>query len=323
MTPGELAEFLGSLPVRIDRATGTVGFVEVEPYEDARGRPSSSIELRGRGERGLGEGLCWTPADQQALVDAVVGRLDRRAGTVTELAGPLRGYARAAAEGALIDLALRQAGLTLAAITGTSVALVEFAVSFDACADPADRAERILARNPGARFKVDVSPSWLPGQAQRLHELDVVAVLDFKLQGDAEQATQLRSLFPEALFEDSPIDHGPTAVDGAVREAADVQRHPVGAVNIKAARMGGFLEALRGLEICRLQERRAYFGGQFEVGVARQQARQLAGLFTAVSPNDLAPIVSPEHAPRGPSPLMVRLDAPGFGSLPPNASADT
>ena len=59
------------------------------------------------------------------------------------------------------------------------------------------------------------------------------------------------------------------------------------AVNLKAPRMGGPLELLRGLDLA-VNARDNYFGGMFEVNVGRAQARQLAALFCGDAPNDLA-----------------------------------
>ena len=66
-------------------------------------------------------------------------------------------------------------------------------------------------------------------------------------------------------------------------------------MNLKAPRMGGPLEVLRGLE--RAREGIAYLGGMFEVGVGRVQARQL----------------EPAAQGRENSPVRVRLDRLGFG----------
>jgi hypothetical protein len=85
----------------------------------------------------------------------------------------------------------------------------------------------------------------------------------------------------------------------------------------------------------------AYLGGMFEVGVGRAQARQLAALYCADAPNDLALNVDPERgifgagvaaqssvtaqasvnkastktasSPMESPPVSIRLDLPGFG----------
>lgn len=94
------------------------------------------------------------------------------------------------------------------------------------------------------------------------------------------------------------------------------------AVNLKAPRMGGPLALLRGLERALAPSEHphdarvpAYFGGMFEVGVGRQQARQLAALYCDAAPNDLALNQTAEpSALRTSSPVVIRLDRPGFGA---------
>jgi hypothetical protein len=92
------------------------------------------------------------------------------------------------------------------------------------------------------------------------------------------------------------------------------------AVNLKAPRMGGPLELLRGLERALLGNEAArgargpvYFGGMFEVGVGRRQARQLAALYCSTAPNDLALNEAEGTAPRMSSRAVISLDRPGFG----------
>jgi hypothetical protein len=76
--------------------------------------------------------------------------------------------------------------------------------------------------------------------------------------------------------------------------------------------MGGFLAVLRALEAA--PPGRAYFGGMFEVGPGREQARQLAALFCPRAPNDLAPLEGGASSMVGASPSRLRLDRAGFGS---------
>ena len=83
-------------------------------------------------------------------------------------------------------------------------------------------------------------------------------------------------------------------------------------MNLKAPRMGGPLEVARGLERARGD---CVPRGMFEVGVGRVQARQLAALYCPTGPNDLAPNrAEPLTQGRENSPVLVRLDQPGFGN---------
>jgi hypothetical protein len=150
-------------------------------------------------------------------------------------------------------------------------------------------------------------------------------VLDFKSRGDIALAAALYGS-SAALLEDPPagFDVPPLALprisrDASVRDAQSVAALSARGewVNLKAPRMGGPLEVLRGLERA-LNARRsngqaqpmAYLGGMFEVGVGRIQARQLAALYCAFGPNDLA-LNGAE--PRANPPALIRLDLPGFG----------
>jgi hypothetical protein len=163
-------------------------------------------------------------------------------------------------------------------------------------------------------LKVDVHPEWDTAAASALAAQPGVVVLDFKGRGDARLAAMLSPLFPTTLFEDPPpgTTHSRRARDASLVDAAavDAALAQGDSVNLKAPRMGGPLEVLRALERARHAGPSpfAYLGGMFEVDVGRSQARQLAALFCAEGPNDLAPL----QAPR-PGRLSVRLDTPGFG----------
>ena len=107
---------------------------------------------------------------------------------------------------------------------------------------------------------------------------------------------------PDAWLEDPPAEavtldprggrRDRVALDGYVLAAVDLDdpEIPPAAVNVKAPRVGGWMEALRCLEECRRRGLHAYVGGMFEVGPGRLQARVLASLFTADAWNDVAPI---------------------------------
>ena len=58
-----------------------------------------------------------------------------------------------------------------------------------------------------------------------------------------------------------------------------------------------------------------YGGGQFELGVGRDQIQALASLLYPAGPNDVAPARLPRRRPRGVprSPLEPLEQAPGFG----------
>ena len=330
MTPsaGALAEALGALPVQVSGVEVRQTGVALDDYQGGP-RPSSVLRLVGGGHAGEGENVAFT-AEEHARFAAEAEAMLRRprgakSGRVDAMIAPaVRGYPRAALEAALIDLALRQAGTTLAVLTGVACASLRFVVSFAACADPAARATRLRAgdRGPGQELKIDVDPTWGRDVEVALASLAGIAILDFKGRGDAERAADLSTLFPGTIFEDPPVGtaHPRVARDGSLSDARAVAVALARgeAVNIKAPRMGGPLEALRALDLAARAAGTAYLGGMFEVGVGRRQARQLAALFCPAAPNDLAGLVedgAPSRASggAGPSPALIRLDTPGFG----------
>lgn len=344
-TPGALADFFAALPVRVSSVRVRQGAVSVADYPGGA-RPTSTVCLAGDGQEGFGENVAFTAEEHERFAAGAAGWLHGgegvRAGAVAALMRPaIPGYARAALEGALVDLALRQAGVSLADLTGGGAAReagapgrwarFRFVVSFAARADPAAQIRRLRAAGYTGAFKIDVDPSWDRPTCEDLATEPGVAILDFKGRGDAALARRLAALFPDALLEDPPP--GTTVAARIARDASLADAAAVAAawargesVNLKAPRMGGPLAVLRGLEHAGrtthislpadrasdglLTAPTAYLGGMFEVGVGRTQARQLAALFCADAPNDLAPVAG---SLADPSATLVRLDAPGFG----------
>ena len=60
-------------------------------------------------------------------------------------------------------------------------------------------------------------------------------------------------------------------------------------INLKPSRMGGLKSTLDGYDYCRENGIGAYGGGQWELGVGREQIQYLAALFHPDTPNDVAP----------------------------------
>jgi hypothetical protein len=231
-------------------------------------------------------------------------------------------------EAALIDLALRQAGLGLGALTGVAQTRLRFVVSFDGGGDPLGHIGRLRAAGwPGA-LKLDVDPGWSEPTRRALAAEAGLAILDFKGRGDGALVRDLSGRFPAAIFEDPPSTEGHPrcARDAPVVDvdaaAAALARGE--AINLKAPRMGGPLAALRALELARAaapapaDAPRAYWGGMFEIGAGRRQARALAALFCPDAPNDLAPhdLARPGAGAEHGETRRVRLDPIGFGTDP-------
>lgn len=301
---------LAGLPVEVERARVEVREVAVPGY--GAPRPTSVLSLYGRGCTGHGEHVGWTRGVHDAFAAWCVGRTWPL--TVGELAldtptEDLR-HRRAAVEGALLDLSLQQAGISL----GVAKMPLRYALSFEATRAPAARARAILSQTPGTRFKVDVHPGWAAAELDELAQLDCVDILDGKSRGARALWHRIRDRFPEAILEDAPVSlPGPHALDQALLVLDDVRcaLDDGALVNIKAPRMGSWLVALEALE---LAGTRAYVGGMFEVGPGREQARSIAALLCPDAPNDLAPLdVDPTRAAVTPTPLEIALDRVGFG----------
>jgi L-alanine-DL-glutamate epimerase-like enolase superfamily enzyme len=309
--PGELARQLGAWEVTVESARCRSGVVQVEDYPG--GRPASVVELGGEGEVGFGEMVAFTEEEHRGFTARLPGLLPRRRGSVAELvpaeAAP---YERAAIEGALIDLGLRQAGISLGQLWGAEESLLRWVVSFSAQADP-----RVAVATPagGPELKLDVHEAWTEEVVADLRDRQRVVILDFKGQGTLALAERLSAAFPEAIFEDPPAGCRQRSIarDRTLATVEDVAAAVARGewVNLKAPRMGGFLAVLRALAGAGA---RAYVGGMFEVGPGREQARQLAAMFCPEGPNDLAPFAGGRSSLQGPSPSSIRLGRPGFGS---------
>ena len=151
------------------------------PYSPEFVRVTTQIELHGGGEVGVGEDVTYDGLDHVAF-QAEGGSLPL-AGSYTlesffakldELdlwpSPPVREpsilYRRWAFESAALDLALRQAGRSLADVLGREARPVNFVVSMRLSApgqegpETAERLLSLLERYPGTRFKLDPTNSW-------------------------------------------------------------------------------------------------------------------------------------------------------------------
>jgi L-alanine-DL-glutamate epimerase-like enolase superfamily enzyme len=322
-----LSARLGALPVEVTGAVVEVSEVMLPCYEGAR--PSSVLRVHDRdGNSGEGEHVGWSATVHAAFreciarldwpVTATVAELAMRPELALGVAEEEARHRRAGLEAALIDLALRQARSSLAALVGApTVVAMRYTLSFAAMRAPAEYARAILAHNPSARFKVDVDPAWTSPEITALAALDRVDIIDGKGRGDGALWTTIRAAFPDVVLEDAPPGTpGPLALDQSLTSLAEVTRalESGAAVNVKAPRLGGVLVALRALELASAEARLAYLGGMFEVACGRRQARCLAALACAMAPNDLAPLaVDPSLACIEASPLSIVLANVGFG----------
>lgn len=315
-------------------------------------RESTVVRLRGGGEEGLGEDVCYQPEDQQRWQREGPGFELRGRMSLRELSQRLDGerlfseppqdakgplYRRWAIESAALDLALRQAGTSLASLLGRQRRPLRYVVSMGLGSPPSMKAlEALWARYPELGLKLDASLAWDEALIAELAASGKVACVDLKGQykgaftgtaPDGALYTRVAEGLPDAWLEDpgwtketkaALADHMPRVTyDAPICSLSDLlQILPAPrAVNIKPSRFGRVIELLRVYATCEARGITMYGGGQFEIGVGRGQIQHLASLFHPNTANDVAPagfndVELPDDLPS--SPLLPPEDAPGF-----------
>ena len=294
-------------------------------------RRTTVVHLHGGGEEGLGEDVSYEEDLQLAFTEDALPDLT---GTHTlesfsALAESQPGYRQWGLESAALDLALRQAGLSLAEALGREARPVRFVVSQSAVRE-------LLALYPRLRFKLDASDSWTDEVVAELAATGAVDVVDLKglYDGDWVDATPTAELygrvataFPDAWIEDARLTDETRPVlepharrltwDFPIHSAADVDAlpYPPACLNSKPSRFGSVERLLDFYDACEERGIAVYGGGQFELGPGRGQIQHLASLFHADAPNDVAPKEFNEGGPRPglpQSPLPAASPDPGF-----------
>jgi hypothetical protein len=213
-------------------------------------------------------------------------------------------YRRWAFEGAALDLALRQAGTSLAAAAGRIPQPVRFVAS------TRDDIEGWMAVDPRLEFKLDAEESWDAAVIRRLADTGRVRVVDLKayyrgtvvdLEPNPDLYRAIAENMPDVVIEDPWLEGaagealsgaaGRLSFDAPVHSLADVDSLPVAPrwLNIKPSRFGTLARLLECIEACEDREIAMYGGGQFELGPGRRQIQTLASVFYPSGPNDVAP----------------------------------
>jgi L-alanine-DL-glutamate epimerase-like enolase superfamily enzyme len=341
---------IADLPLRVDGYRLSTLSLQLMP-EFAR--VTTVVVLHGAGEEGVGEDVIYDPPDHEAQIAAGPALPLAGERTLDEFSRLLdgldlfpappsrpewRNYRRWAFESAALDLALRQAGTSLADALGLVPRPVRFVVS-TRLDEPPDtgRVRRFLDRTPGLRFKLDPTDDWTPELMDELAALGVVDTLDMKgaygddlpfgVPTDPRTYERLVATFPDAWIEDPrltpPIRQ---ALRGAEdRVTWDAPIHSVAdlralawrprMINVKPSRFGTLRELMGAYEHLRDEGIGAYAGGQTELGPGRGQVQYLASLFHPDAPNDVAPAGynDPSMPPGLPgSPLAVAAAPTGF-----------
>jgi hypothetical protein len=323
-------------------------------------RATTLIQLHGPGgETGVGEDVVYDGLDHVNLqadgpktiqlagsytIDSFSQKLEE-----TELfpAPPVRGevselYRRWAFESAALDLALLQAGRSLADVLEREPRPVNFVVSMRLGAweqtepEKPDKVLNMLERYPGTQFKLDPTNNWTQELIDALVDTGAIDSLDLKgqykgtpvdVETDPELYQMVIEAFPDAWLEDPDVNEetkpllDPVADritwDAPIHSVADVldRPWPPKMVNIKPSRFGPLSNLFEMYDWCEREGVGAYGGGQTELGPGRGHIQYLASLFHPDTPNDTAP--SGYNEPQLPdglpqSPLEPRIAPAGF-----------
>jgi L-alanine-DL-glutamate epimerase-like enolase superfamily enzyme len=322
--------------------------LEIDAYELARleqpvtrgfTRVSTLIRVRGGGDEGLGEDITWYAEHHDR--EQAAGATRPLAGSWTlasfsdalGIEGP---HQRWAYESAALDLALRQAGTSLAEALGREPRPVSFVISPGLGDPPTSRVvDRWLELEPTHRFKLDPGGDWTDELIHRLSATGAIVTADYKAYyrpedgrpPDPELYHRVAEGFPQAYLEDPALTDETDAVlepyrdrvtwDAPIHSVADVESlpFPPRVLNSKPSRFGRLQELLAFYDHCEANGIALYGGGMFELGPGRGQIQYLASLFHPDGPNDVAPRAynAPEPSPGLPaSPLPPAPEPAGF-----------
>jgi hypothetical protein len=289
-------------------------------------RLSTVVRLRGSGHEGMGEDVTYDALDHVALQEAgptlpLAGAhtIESFSQLIMELdlwpSPPVRepsyDYRRWAYESAALDLALAQAGRSLADALGREPRPVTFVVSLRLGDPPTiDPIRRRLECYPGLRFKLDPTSDWDDELIAAVAATGAVDSVDFKgayegtivdQPADPRLYRAVVEAFPDAWIEDPKLEAETDAIlrdhrdritwDAIIHSVEDIDAlpFPPKMVNLKPSRFGSLRALFAAFDACTERGIGAYGGGQFELGPGRGQIQYLAALFHPDTPNDVAP----------------------------------
>ncbi len=319
-------------------------------------RQTTLIHISGQGHTGHGEDVTYDGPDHDALQAAgPVSDLPIGSMTLGEFCTQIaeldlfafkqperevsRLYRRWAFDSAALDLALRQAGRSLAEQVDRPIKPMHFVVSIR-LGEPSTL-EPVLKRlelAPGLQFKLDPTEDWTDEIVTALAATGSVESVDFKAlytnssvdqTGGPELYERVINALPNAFIEDPGISD--PVIDALLephrdRITWDANIHGISdieslafapkMVNVKPSRLGGLKSLFDIYDYCFKHSIGMYGGGQFELGLGRTQNQLLAAIFHPESPNDLAPTGWNANVPQPPlssGPLRLTSSAAGFG----------
>ncbi len=317
-------------------------------------RKTTVVHLHGRGEEGIGEDVTYHAEEHDrslALgpVFSLPGAWTLRTFSQHLTTLPLfdeepaqhtyYDYRRWAYESAALDLALRQAGLSLGKAVQRDPRPVAFVVSMGLGSPPStERFNSWLGLYPGLRFKLDGNPEWSDELIDELAASGAVDSVDLKGQyrgttvdsaPDAALYRRVAEALPGAWLEDPGLTPETEAVlephrdrvtwDAIIHSVEDIEglAWPPRTVNVKPSRFGSVERLFAAYDYCEAEGIGAYGGGQWELGPGRGQIQLLASLFHPDTPNDVAPRAFNMEPKAGlpASPLEVEPRATGFFAL--------
>jgi o-succinylbenzoate synthase len=218
--------------------------------------------------------------------------------------------AKAALEAAVLDAELRAHGISLAAHLGATRIAVDAGVSvgvmatLDALLDAVDA----YLDEGYKRIKLKIEPGWDLAPVRAVRERfgdDVLLQVDANTAYALSDAPHLAMLDPfDLLLIEQPLpEHDlrghaelatmirtPICLDESIESATDAEEAiALGAcsiVNIKAGRVGGYLEARRIHDVCAARGVPVWCGGMLETGIGRAANVALAALPNFTLPGD-------------------------------------
>jgi O-succinylbenzoate synthase len=226
------------------------------------------------------------------------------------LLAPVVGHpmAKAALELAVLDAELRTEGRSLAARLGASRAAVDCGVSvgmfpLDELRDQVDR--YVAAGYRRVKLKIEPGFDVEPVRAVREAHPDLALQVDANASYTVADADRLAALDPfglllieQPLAEDDLLGHAelarrvttPICLDESITSARVAETAlALGAcriVNVKAGRVGGYLEAVRVHDVCTARSVPVWCGGMLETGIGRAANVALAALPGFTLPGD-------------------------------------
>jgi len=340
-------ECLAGLPLKVE---GHRLEILTQPVSSGFDRVVTLVTVFGAGAEGAGEDVTYEAPAHEAELPARSAFDLRSDGTLGSFSDRLEQllpvdavpYSRWGYESAALDLALRQAGVSLPGALGITFQPLRFVVSTRLGSPPsAHILEGWVQAQPSLEFKLDPQSSWTPELAAGLAATGRVRVVDLKGAYSGTPVDQpydpalyrlVRDTFVEAYIEDpAPTAEALTLLvparhrlswDAVIHSADDVRglTFRPGAINIKPSRFGTLRRLFETIAYCRAEGIPLYGGGQFELGPGRDQIQAIASLCYPAGPNDVAPREYNYGDPRPglpasplPPPSAPR---PGFGFSP-------